>query len=550
MQRSIAGTLALLGWTLGLGAGPGSAQVAPIPDAGIVAGEGRRDQMAIERRNEMATTGPSILGPKAPEAVIPPSGGATFRLSRVEFDRSAFLSQAELDAIAARFLGRDVDNAGVQQLVKAVNDVYASRKIITALAYLPPQDLRKGVLKVALVEGRLGKVSVGGNARLPSETASEVVPGKPGEVVDVPRLERNVAWFNKTRNAQIQASLQSGTSFGLTDISLAVLEPPVDVLQVFTDNQGVEAVGQYQVGSHFVRNGVFGFDDRFTAYGVLSEGNANGNVAYSTPFNPWGGRIGVSGSGGQIRVYRGAYADLGIRGQSESYGVNLVQPIWVDGTFGVLLNGAIGRAHSQSRQSGIEITDNWTDKVTLGTTLSYTAPWLQATVAPTWSWAVTRFGLAGDAQRFGVFNASGSAVLRLPFAFNVQAQGAAQWADARTLASDQLFQIGGPTTVRGYPTSGVAGYAGYFVNLELHRSLGDVLPTVDFLKGLDAYAFFDTGSVFATWPGRVALSSIGAGMSWDVHKHLTADLSIGSPLIDDIGRNGYFVYYRMTAKFE
>lgn len=544
VQNSRVTVSLLVGCLLGTPAVPALAQVAPIPDAGAVLGESRRDQQAIERRNAAATSGPAVIGPVPPQAVIPPTGGATFRLNRVVFDPSQFITPAELEAIAARYVGRDVDDAGVQQLLKAVNDLYAERRVITALAYLPAQDLRKGELRIAMVEGRLGKVDVQGNTRLPTEAATTVVTTPAGGVVDVPALERDVAWFNKTRSAQIQASLQPGANFGLTDIHLAVLEPPTNQLQIFTDDQGVEAVGQYQLGTHFQRNGLFGLDDKVTGYGVVAEGNLNGNLAYSTPFNPWGGRIGVSGSMGSIRVYRGAYADLHIRGRSESYGVNLSQPLWIDGTWALLANAAVTESRSRSRQSGIDISDDITRKYTLGATLSYTGRLIQASLSPNWTVAETRFALGGAPIDFHLFGGTYSAVLHLPWNFSLSVAGSGQWSDTTSLASDQLFQIGGPTTVRGYPTSGVAGHSGYTAAFELHRSLGD------WVKGLDLYGFVDTGTVWATHPSRITLTSVGAGVTWDHDNRIVSDLSVAAPTTTELGRHDPFVYYRLTVKFE
>ncbi|WP_339445056.1 DDE-type integrase/transposase/recombinase, partial [Pseudomonas hunanensis] len=85
-----------------------------------------------------------------------------------------------------------------------------------------------------------------------------------GEVLDVPQLNRDVIWFNRTNDVQIKALLQPGTSFGLTDLQFAVIEPPVDTLQLFTDNQGADNTGRWQGGAFYKRHGLFGVDDRLT----------------------------------------------------------------------------------------------------------------------------------------------------------------------------------------------------------------------------------------------------------------------------------------------
>ena len=121
-----------------------------------------------------------MVAPERPPMKFRPGGGPTFLLNKVVFDSSAFITQEELAAIAADYMGRKIDNLGMQRLVQAVNDLFAARKLLTAIAYIPQQDLADGVLRVAIIEGRLGAVKVEGNDRLPTETVMGAINGTPG----------------------------------------------------------------------------------------------------------------------------------------------------------------------------------------------------------------------------------------------------------------------------------------------------------------------------------------------------------------------------------
>lgn len=91
----------------------------------------------------------------------------------------------------------------------------------------------------------------------------------------MPQLTNDVTRFNRTNDVQIRALLQPGTNFGLTDLQLAVTEPPRNTLQLFFDNQGVQTTGRNQGGVYYKLHGLAGIDDRLTFYGVKSEGNLN-----------------------------------------------------------------------------------------------------------------------------------------------------------------------------------------------------------------------------------------------------------------------------------
>jgi hemolysin activation/secretion protein len=458
------------------------AQTIPTPpDPGRISSETLRNQRQLQRETEPQLEGPGVVGPAASPAAIGPSGGPTFFLKKVVFDHSEFLSPAELDALAAPFVGHKVDNADLQRLLKSANDRYAERHQITAIAFLPKQNLSSGVLHIGIVEGRVGEVNVGGAKHVKPETVTGAVKLVPGQVVDVPKLENQVAWYNKGRLAQIQASLQPGVSFGLTNIDLSVLEPPTNLLQLFVDNQGVYSVGEVEGGLNFQHYGMLGIDDRFTFYGIAAHGNRNYNFAYDIPVNPWSGRAGVSFSTGSIAVYKGAYRDLDIDGRSQNLAVNVSQPLVVTSAFAFLLNGAVSQSLSGSNQSHIPITNNDTQKQTAGFTVSYTSEKFSAALSPNYSFAHTKFNVVDTTQDFQEVNATYSAALKLPYDFVATAIDVGQWANQKLLAGDQLIQIGGPTTVRGYPTSGVAGYAGYYGNMELHHNVNALLD------GLDAF---------------------------------------------------------------
>jgi len=516
--------------------------IPPPPDPGRISNENLRNQRQIQRETEPQLEGPPVVGPAAPPAVIGPSGGPTFVLKKVVFDHSEFLSPAELNALAAPFIGHKLDNADLQRLLKSINDRYAERHQITAIAYLPKQNLNKGVLHIGIVEGRVGDVNIRGSKQVKPETVTRLLPG---EVIDVPKLERDVAWFNKGRLAQIQASLQPGVSFGLTNIDLSVIEPPANLLQFFLDNQGVYSVGAFEGGLNFQHYGLLGIDDRFTAYGIAAHGNRNINLAYDIPVNPWSGRGGVSFTLSTIAVYKGAYRDLNIDGRSQNLAFNYSQPIVVTPAFAFLLNGAVSDSVSASDQSLISITDNDTQKKTAGFSISYTSDKFSATLSPNYSFAHTDFRVVDTTQEFQEVNATYFAVLKLPFEFVATAIDVGQWANQKLLAGDQLIQIGGPTTVRGYPTSGVAGYAGYYGNMELHHNVNALI------NGLDAFGFVDYGAVYSTFPKSVYLTSVGLGLSYDTKKYLVADISAGTPLTHAIPDHpDYFVYFRVTAKFQ
>ena len=503
---------------------PAVAQVGPGAIPGGAESETRRQLEQLERQQPRPQQqGPAVIGPTRPSQDILRPGGPKFRLDRLVFTDSRFLTKAELEPLAAGITGRMVDFSDLQKVIAAINALYAQKNIPTGIATLPPQEVKNGVVTVKLTEGRLDRMSVTGATRTHTGYILPRVEQKQGEVLDVPKLARDVTWFNRTNDAQIRALLQPGTSFGLTDVQIAATEAPLNTLQFFWDNQGVKSTGRYQGGTYYRASGPLGIDDRFTFYGTTAAGNLNGNASYNLPFNPWGGRIGASYTESAIKVLEGPSAPLDVHGRSQLGAINLSQPVWVDEFWLISLNGAQSRGRSQTRLAETPITDDRSDKSTAGISISHYGNDHSITVAPTFNYVKSHSDITDLNRYFDLYSATVSLLVRLPANFSVSVNGGGQYTNERLLPGDQLFQIGGPTTVRGYPTNAVAGDSGYYISYELHNNLSE------FVKGLDVYGFVDMGEVFSTFPARTSLYSAGGGVSYTPRPWITIEGSGGAP---------------------
>jgi hemolysin activation/secretion protein len=500
------------------------AQVPPQINPGVIQEDVDRQRRRIEQQQQVPKQqGPAVVGPQRAPVVTIPGGGERFLLRRVTFDESKFITKEELDAIASKYVGKRVDIAGLQSLVAEVNQIYSQRGIVTAIATLPPQTANSGAIKIKLTEGRLQNITVAGNEQTREFYLRNAVEQPKGEVLDVPKLNRDVVRFNRTNDVQMRALLQPGTDFGLTDLQLAVTEPPVNTLQLFYDNQGVRTTGQNEGGIYYKRHGLAGIDDRLTFYGIRSEGNLNGNVAYNVPINPWGGRLGVSYTQGKIKIVNGPAVGLDVTGKSNQTSLNFGQPLWVTDMWLLQANAAYAYGNSRSDLAAVTTSDFRYSKQTGGFSVTASGAEYAATVSPSVNAINSHNKILGDERSFSTFTGATNASYRFPAAFSATFLGSWQYTREKVLPGDQLFSIGGPTTVRGYPTSAAAGDSGYYFNTELHRDMSDIV------KGVDLFAFTDSGQVFSTFPAKTQLDSAGVGASWSPIPALTFEGSVGFP---------------------
>ena len=131
--------------------------------------------------------------------------------------------------------------------------------------------------------------------------------------------------------------------------------------------------------------------------------------------------------------------------------------------------------------------------------------------------------------------------MQLPLSLRLNSNFSWQISTIDLLPGDQLFQIGGPTTVRGYPTNSVSGDKCYLANIELHRDLSALT------KGLDTFVFVDHGAVFSTNPGTRTATSGGVGLQWSPRPETTVELTDARPFHELVSTQlTYEIYGRLV----
>ena len=506
--------------------------------------EAERQRLDLERQvAPPRQRGPGVVAPDRPAPLTFPAGGATVLLKQIEFGPSAFLSAAELDAIRLRYIGRTVDLAAIGELVQAVNDLYAEKGQVTASAILPPQKLDGGLLKVSLIEGKVGAISVTGAVQSWPWYLQSQIPARPGEVVDAPALNRSISIFNRVNEVQLRAQLRAGKDFGLTDLELAATEPPRNLAQISYDNQGVRSTGRYQGVLFLKHHGLLGVDDRLIFYGSRSRGGILGSLSYGVPLTPFGTRLGVSYTRSAFHIVTGPSKELRSEGMSESGALNLSQPVFATDTILLQATASVSKGLSHSKLLDIETANSRNTKLSGGFSLSLNLPNFAQTLTPTLTRVVYEDRISQGKRDLPLFTGTSTTVLRLTDDIYASLIGAWQYSRITQLPGDLVFQIGGPTTVRGYPIGAAFGDSGYYGQAELHYALPEPL------KSLDAFVFLDHGATFATFPTFRRATAVGAGLAWRPADWATLEGGVARPLERvTASQRDHELYFRLTLR--
>jgi hemolysin activation/secretion protein len=316
-----------------------------------------------------------------------------------------------------------------------------------------------------------------------------------------------------------------------------MLEPGRNSLDIFGDNEGVDSTGMYEGGALFHRHSTFFSDDRFTAYGTGALGSFNGNFSYNLPIDAWGDRIGLSYQRNHINIIQGPFQNLKIAGWGQTAEVDFTHPVIATQQWLLTANLSAADSMSKTDQGGFFVAKTTTAKATAGFSVTNSTADHTITVSPSVSMARSRNGILDQSRYVREVGGTGRAFFDVGHDFSLVGLFGAQYSPQRLLPADQLFQVGGATTVRGYPVDALAGDSGYYVNGELHRSLDQ------FVHGLDTFIFYDWGSVCAVAPTVKSLEAIGYGWDYEFGNLASFQFAQAFPLKNQVPSQGDFVIY-------
>jgi len=484
----------------------------------------RINQEQRERLQQRAA--PEPAAPAQPEVIAPPPAEASadggeevsFALTSVTFDESAYLSRADLDALARPLIGREVTLRDLRGLVDAVNALYARRGLTTARAALPPQTIDAGTVHIRLIEGRIGDVTVeGASGRGAEQVLKNAAPEK-GSLAAPEDIAARLRYFNINNDAQLRARLAPGGAFGATDLVITAAEPSRSSADLFMDNNGFSSTGAFEAGVILRGHRLLTGDDRLSAVVMGSRGVRSGSVSYGAPVGART-RAGLSMSYGTTHIIYGDLAPLNVRGDSLSFGGDLTTILHAGDRMTLLGTVAAQAGRSNTRIAGETVIRNLSGSVTAGMTMTYAAPGFSLTAQHNFALAMVEERLSGDTTRALLIQGSVLASKALGERVQFRARGDWQASTRRNLPGILQYQIGGSRSSRAFAPGVAAGDKGYSASLEL----GYGVPLRS--GGVEPFLFVDHAQ--AHIPDlRSTASSAGGGLNIALGPNLTGRLSM------------------------
>lgn len=457
----------------------------------------------------------------------------TFELKKIVTDPSAVLTDAELDIIIKPYEGKQVQLNDIYAIVDKINALYNEKGYVTCRAFLPPQTITEGTVKLLLVEGRTGTATVNGNKYTKAKYITNRLHLAKGEIANIKQLNKDLLLFNATNSTQLRIVMKAGAEPGTTDYEITAYEPKRDTWTIFEDNAGSDTSGEYRTGLFFNTKSLSGNCDALSLGTVISEGTKAANVMYSRSLGRSGTKMNLLYSTNAVETVKGEFADK-IKGHANSYTIGFIQPILVNETTRTELSLDYNRQNSKTDwliPIRLNIVDDKVQDVTLGYALtnygashvfyqkhSYVRGYYKKE-------ADMGTGAEPSSKHFGFYklNALYQKLYKAGQMWSLRAD--AQWSGSEGMVSSRQFYMGGMYSVRGYKENYLGGDSGFTFSAEY------AVPVIN--RNTNAFGFFDYGHVYGNGQSddqHNVLSSVGLGIRSTINQYCSASLILGIPL--------------------
>ena len=505
--------LAMAGTLLAQGVPPGSGQV--LRDLQQTAPQALPVAPALRRIEETEAANPAAT--------------TKVQVKTIAITGNQELSTAELRPLVADLEGSEQPLAALHAAARRITRYYREHGFAVARAFLPAQDVTDGRISITAVEGRISSHKVNNQSLLSDARVNAFLDGvKDGDVVRSADIDRGLLLLQDTPGVGAsRATLLPGASPGTSELLVDVQPSAPYSGYVSLDNYGSRYTGEYRASGAFTLASPLKLGDQLGFSGLTSgDGLSFGRISYQLPVGSSGLRAGMAYFDVRYRLGR-EFAPLLAQGWASSTAVYASWP-FIRSQFSNL-NGTMSYEDKNS-----------VDKVSSTATL--TSKHLKT----------ASLGLSGSLQDGlggGGFNSLDLSLVTGRLSIESAAALALDAASARSngsydkftwgasrlqrvgddtllwlalagqqasknLDSSEKFSLGGPGSVRGWPTGEASGDEGWRATLELRHNIATSVQGV---------LFYDFGSVtinktpFAnvTNDRHLAGAGFGVNTSWD-----------------------------------
>jgi hemolysin activation/secretion protein len=459
---------------------------------------------------------------------------------------STVFSEKELAAVTKPFTNRPISLSELFQVRSAITDLYTSKGYINSGAYIPPQELKGGVVVIQILEGELEAINVSVQGRLNSEYVRSRIGLAAKKPLNVNTLLEALQLLRLDPLIDnISAELSAGANPGMSLLDVKVKQADTFTLQGTYDNGRSPSVGSERRILELTEGNVLGWGDAFNFRYTNTDGSNAFDFSYKIPINARNGTFSIAYGNTDNEVIEKPFKSIDIDSKSRYYELTLRQPVFQkpDREFVLGLTGSRTESDTTVLDLPFRLSKGANEQgETRITALRLFQEWTQRSEQEVFA-ARSQFSVGFDAfdatvnnndqpdTQFFIWRGQGQWVRRLGEDSLFLIRGDLQVAGGSLVPLEQ-FSLGGINSVRGYRQDLLLSDDGLFLSSEVRLP---ILKVARIQGVLQLTPFVDFGTAWNRDNVELdpdTLVSVGVGLNWQQGDRLNARIDWGIPLVD------------------
>lgn len=455
---------------------------------------------------------PAQVPPRAQPAIreLADVPGLKVQVDRFVIEGNELLTDAELIGLLTDYLARPVGVRELRQASDQVGSAYRQAGWV-ARVFLPAQDITGGMVRIRVIEGRRGALTVASSdpvlvpeLRIRGLLDAAVVPGQP---INLNELDRAQLLISDLPGVTASTALSAGANDGTTDVTVELTPSPRYAGAITLDNTGSRSTGSERLALNWVMGNPFRRGDQLTIDAMHTRGVDFIRAAMSAPVGDQGLQLSGFASTMRYAVVAPELVNLDSQGNASTAGASLEYPLIRARAGNLYLQGKVERLSFENRASGTVQSDYviYQRQVTLRGNRFDAQGSSQFSLTRATGKPAIAFGSSVPEGRYHLWDFSAQRVQQLSGGMTGTLRASAQFSDD-DLDSSRNVSLGGDSGVRAYPTGESSGEQGRQLTLELAKPLPN---------GLRLTGFYDWGDVLDRDDGlNHHIKGVGLKLDW------------------------------------
>lgn len=531
----------------------------PLTETGESFIQERARQQELDRQKRSAERAQKIE-PKQPTVDNTKSTNSRcFVINQIDVSGNKIISDQKIYAVIKPNIGLCMNKDMINQLLADVNKLYFKKGYITSRAYLPPQKIQTGTLKILIVESKIESININNGHWRDRLKLWMAMPIKQGDPLQLRKIEQGIDQINRVSSANASMKLWPGKTVGSSWVN--VVSTPEDQWRgrVAMDNEGSETTGLYRVRLEFEADNILALNDSWGLFYIGSKDTNALSFTYGMPFRNFSFNYSYSYS----EFLNFVSPQVDIFGQSENQSLKADYMLLRFDKGQTKLTSSITLRESVRRIIDVRLTPQKFSSGYFGVNQTYKSNYGLWVFDLKYGKGLTllnsfkdQTGLTDAFPKAQFSKVDGSINLFAQLPKGLGYSGGLQFqASSDSLYNSDQINLGDRSTVRGFKGSVVSGDEGFYLRNEFNGRLPSKwLRANNFWSSraqrLQWYTFLDTGRVKSN-AGNDAESLTGTGIGLRYkEKRFSLEVSWGLGLdsSEEILDNSHTFYINASYK--